>query len=94
MYDERKHNLDEYINEANKIVRGYVLRSRNMFSVTKEGFVSATPPSAVGGAVGIGTGGKISTTVASGKTTLGTVAHIETNGRYTWYCIKIGKTEG
>ena len=30
-YDERLKNLDQYINEPNKIVRGYILRSRNMF---------------------------------------------------------------
>ena len=38
-YDERKHNLDEFINEANTICRGYELRPNNMFSVTKDGFV-------------------------------------------------------
>ena len=35
MYDEHKKNLDEYINEAGKAVRGYIPRSRNLFSVTK-----------------------------------------------------------
>ena len=39
MYDERKKNLDEFINEAGKATRGYIPRSRNVFSVTKEGFV-------------------------------------------------------
>ena len=39
MYDERKKNLDEFINEAGKATRGYIPRSRNIFSVTKEGFV-------------------------------------------------------
>ena len=34
MYDERKHNLDEFINEAGRATRGYILRSRNMFSIT------------------------------------------------------------
>lgn len=89
MYDERKRNLDEYINEAGQIVRGYIPRSRNMFSVTKEGFVGGTVPSAVGTAVGIGTGGKID---AAG-TGLGTCVAIETAGRYTYYTIRIGKTE-
>lgn len=88
MYDERLHNLDEYINEAGKIVRGYVPRSRNMFSVTAEGFVGANVP-AVGAEVGIGEGGKID--VAG--TGLGTCVAIETAGRYTYYTIKIGKTE-
>ena len=88
MYDERKKNLDEYINDAGKIVRGYIPRSRNIFSVTKEGFVDGSVPE-VGGKVGIGEGGKID---ASG-TGLGTCVHIEVAGRYTYYAIQIGKTE-
>ncbi len=88
MYDERKKNLDEYVNEANKIVRGYIPRSRNLFSVTKEGFVGGTVP-AVGAEVGIGADGKID---ASG-TGFGTCAAIEIAGRYTYYTIRIGKTE-
>lgn len=63
MYDERKKNLDEFINEAGKATRGYIPRSRNVFSVTKEGFVGGTVPTK-GAEVGIGTGGKID---AAGK---------------------------
>lgn len=88
MYDERKKNLDEYINEAGKATRGYIPRSRNMFSITKEGFVGGTAP-AKDAAVGIGTGGKID---AAG-TGLGKCVDIETAGRYTYYTIRIGKTE-
>lgn len=87
-YDERKKNLDDYVNEAGKIVRGYIPRSRNIFSVTKEGFVGGAVP-AVGDEVGIGVGGKID---AAG-TGLGTCVHIESTGRYTYYAIKIAKTE-
>lgn len=88
MYDERKKNLDEFINEAGKAVRGYILRSRNIFSVTKEGFVNETVP-AVGAEVGIGANGKID---AAG-TGLGKCIHIEQAGRYTYYAIEIAKTE-
>lgn len=88
MYDERKKNLDEFINEAGKATRGYIPRSRNMFSVTKEGFVGGTVP-AVGGKVGIGANGKIDTT----KSDLGECVAIEAAGRYTYYTIKIAKTE-
>ena len=88
MYDERKKNLDEYVNEAGKIVRGYILRSRNVFSVTKEGFVGDVP--AKDAKVGIGANGKID---AAG-TGLGTCVHVENAGRYTYYAIKIDKTEG
>ena len=78
MYDERKKNLDEFINEAGKDTRGYIPRSRHVFSVTK------------GAEVGIGTGGKID---AAGKG-LGACVDVEVVGRYTYYVIKIGKTEG
>ena len=88
MYDERKKNLDEYINEAGKAVRGYILRSRNTFSVTKDGFVGGTVPTK-GAEVGIGTDGKID---AAGKG-LGVCVDIEVAGRYTYYAIKIAKTE-
>lgn len=88
MYDEHKKNLDEFINEAGKAVRGYIPRSRNIFSVTKEGFVDSKVP-AKGGDVGIGEGGKID---AAG-TGLGECVDVETAGRYTYYAIKIGKTE-
>jgi hypothetical protein len=65
MYDERKKNLDEFINEAGKATRGYIPRSRNVFSVTKEGFVGGTVPTK-GAEVGIGTGGKIDAAVICG----------------------------
>ncbi len=88
MYDERKKNLDEYINEKGKIVRGYIPRSRNLFSVTKEGFVGGTVPNK-GDTVGIGANGKI----AASGTGLGTCADTDIAGRYTYYTIRIGKTE-
>ena len=88
MYDERKKNLDEFINEAGSICRGYIPRSRNMYSVTKEGFVGGAV-AAKGAEVGIGVGGKID---ASG-TGLGTIMAVENAGRYTYYVVKIGNAE-
>lgn len=88
LYDERKKNLDEFINEAGSICRGYIPRSRNMFSVTVDGFVGKTAPTK-DTEVGIGADGKID---ASG-TGLGKVVAIETAGRYTYYVIKIANTE-
>jgi hypothetical protein len=85
MYDERKKNLDEFVNEAGDICRGYIPRSRNVYSITKEGFVGGTVPSAVGATVGLGAGGKID---ASGSG-YGSVLAIEAAGRYTYYVIKI-----
>lgn len=88
MYDERKKNLDEFINEAGSICRGYIPRSRNMFSVTKDGFVGGTV-AAKGTEVGIGANGKID---AAG-TGFGTIMAVEVAGRYTYYVVKIGNTE-
>ena len=88
MYDERKKNLDEFINEAGSICRGYIPRSRNMYSVTKEGFVGESVPEK-GAEVGIGEGGKVD---ASG-TGYGTIMAVEVAGRYTYYVIKIANTE-
>ena len=87
-YDERQKNLDEFINEAGTICRGYILRSRNMFSVTKEGFVGGNVPEK-GNAIGIGADGKID---ASGSG-LGTTQAVENAGRYTYYVVRIGNTE-
>lgn len=84
MYDERKKNLHEFINEAGKAIRGYRLVDRNEYSVTKEGFVNGSVP-AVGGKVGIGADGKLD---AAGNG-FGECVHIETVGRYTYYTIKI-----
>ena len=88
MYDERKKNLDEFINEAGSICRGYIPRSRNMYSVTKVCFVCESVPEK-GAEVGIGEGGKVD---ASG-TGYGTIMAVEVAGRYTYYVIKIANTE-
>lgn len=88
MYDERKRSLDEFINEAGKPSRGYIPRSRNIYSWTKEGFVNATPPT-IGGSVGIGANGKLD---AAG-TGFGKCIDIDVAGKYTYYAIEIGVTE-
>lgn len=86
MYDEHKHNLDEFINAAGVPTRAYIFRNRNFFSVTAEGFVGGKVPTE-GGAVGIGADGKIDTSA----TGLGICKAIEVAGRYTYYVIQISK---
>lgn len=88
MYDENKKNLEEFINEADTITRGYALRSRNMFSVTAEGFVGGVVP-AKGDSIGVGALGKLD---AAG-TGFGTCVDVEIVGRYTYYVIQIGAVE-
>lgn len=86
MYDETKHSLDDYYNVAGKAVRAYIPRNRNVFSVTKEGFVDGTVP-AVGDTVGIGAG-----KIAAGGAGLGKCIAIEKAGMFTFYVIQIDKT--
>lgn len=88
LYDERKKTLDQFINEAGKPARGYIPRSRNIYSWTKEGFVGGTAP-AIGDTVGIGANGKLD---ASGSG-FGKCIDIDVAGRYTYYAIEIGVTE-
>lgn len=91
MYDERKRNLDEFRNEAGQIVRGYIPRSRNIYSVTAESLTIAggvTP--AKGYVVELMAGVKPSVVVAAtGATKLGEIIDIEKAGRYTYYVIQL-----
>ena len=89
MYDERLKNLDEFYNEAGTICRGYRLRQGNMFSVTADAFASSPTSLTVGTALGIGSNGKIATSVGNSKTTLGYLRAIETTSRYTYYVIEV-----
>lgn len=84
MYDERKKNLDEYVNEADKICRGYRLNHGNIFSVTAEA-LTGTP--AKGAVVTLDADTKLA--VGGTGTAVGKIIDIETAGRYTYYAIKI-----
>lgn len=84
MYDERKKNLDEYVNEANKICRGYRLNHGNIFSVTAEA-LTGTPEK--GSAVTLDAGTKLA--VGGTGTAVGKIIDVETVGRYTYYAIKV-----
>lgn len=90
MYDEHKHNLDEFINEAGKNCRGYRLHTGDIFSVTKEALVGAGTP-AVGNIVELKAGTKlnVATTATSGSTTIGKIIAVDIVGRYTYYVIKV-----
>lgn len=90
MYDERKRNLDEFINEAGKNCRGYRLYSGDIFSVTKEALDGATTP-AVGNIVELKAGTKLNVAAAatSGSTTVGKIIAVDVVGRYTYYAIKV-----
>lgn len=88
MYDERKNNLDDYINVAGKACRGYHIHSGDIFSVTKDVLAGAAAP-AVGNIVELAAGTKLNVVAeATGATVVGTIIAIETAGRYTYYVIK------
>lgn len=89
MYDERLRNLDEFINEAGKAVRGYRLHTGDIFSVTKEALVGVEAP-AVGNVVELAAGTKLSVAAeASGATMVGKIIEVEIAGRHTFYAIKV-----
>lgn len=93
MYDERKKNLDEFINEAGKACRGYRLHTGDVFSVTKDALDGAATP-AVGDVVELKAGTKLNVVAAGtgateGSTVVGKIHDIETVGRYTYYAILV-----
>ena len=88
MYDERKKNLDEYINDAGRACRGYHIHSGDIFSVTKEALAGVAAP-AVGNVVELAAGTKLNVvTKATGATVVGTIIAVDVVGRYTYYAIK------
>lgn len=92
MYDERKKNLDEFINEAGSIARGYILHSRDIFSVTAAALnigVGVTP--AVGYVVELMAGTKLNvvSSPTASTTSIGKIIAIENTGRYTYYVIQV-----
>lgn len=91
MYDEHKHNLDEYVNEAGKACRGYRFHNGDIFSVTKEALVGVETP-AVGNIVEFAAGTKLNVVAAaSGATVVGKIIDIEVAGLYTYYAILVGE---
>jgi len=93
MYDERKHNLDDFTNEAGKIARAYRLHSGDIFSVTKEALDGAATP-AVGDVVELKAGTKLNVKAAatgatSGSTVIGEIIAIDVVGKYTYYVILV-----
>lgn len=85
MYDERKRNLDEFINEAGTPFRCYVLTHGDVFSVTEEAFSEAAPK--VGDTIALPASG-YKWAVSEG-TGVGTCISIDSDSGYTYYGIRI-----
>lgn len=94
MYDERKRNLDEFINEAGKPCRGYRLHKGDIFSVTADALavsVSGKTAPEVGNLVELqaDTKLKVVATATDGSTAVGKIIAVDVVGRYTYYVIQV-----
>lgn len=89
-YDERIRNLDQYINEAGKIVRGYRFHKGDVFSVTKDALDGKETP-AVNDIVEFKAGTKLNVAnpATGDSTVLGKIIAVENAGRYTFYVIRV-----
>lgn len=90
MYDEHKHNLSDYINEAGKVCRGYHIHSGDTFSVTAEALTGTGTP-AVGNVVELAAGTKLAFVASNtnGSTKVGRIIAVDVVGRYTYYVVKV-----
>lgn len=90
MYDERKRNLSDFVNEAGKAARGYHIHSGDTFSVTKEALSGSGTP-AVGNIVELAAGTKLAfaASATASSTTVGRIIAIDVAGSYTYYVIKV-----
>lgn len=93
LYDEHKHNLDEFQNEAGAIARGYYLHTNDIFSVTKDALDGAESP-AVGDVVELKAGTKLNVVAAatgatSGSTVVGKIVDKNVVGRHTYFAIQV-----
>lgn len=88
LYDDRKKNLEDFVNIADKPARAYVLHQNDIFSVTEEA-IDKEPDVNVGDDVGPGTTTKIAVGNKATGTKLGKIIAIEKMPRRTYYVIKI-----
>ena len=87
IYDEsRYHGLEEYINEAGQVVRGYRIHDNDGFSLTAEGF-SGTPEK--GKYVTVGTSTKLVVSATETGTVVGKITNVWTLGRDTYYYVQV-----
>lgn len=86
MYDERKRNLEDFINEAGDVARGYMFHTGDVFSVTAEALTAAP---AIGWAVELAEGTKMAAveTATEGATQIGKVIAVEVVSGKTFYVI-------
>lgn len=91
MYDERKHDLSDFINEAGRICRGYRLHHADTFSVTADAFDTELSEIEVGNIVELQDGVKMNVVASAtaDTTTIGKIIAIEPVGSYVFYVILV-----
>lgn len=92
MYDERKKNLDEFINEAGRAARIYYLHSGDEFGVTIDALNVAsgyTPKVGDVAELMAGTKLNVKASATSGSTQVGKIIAVESTKRYTYYVIRV-----
>lgn len=91
LYDERYQNLEDFVNPAGAAVRGYIPRSRNIFSVTAECLdIAEGVVPAAGYIVEVKAGHKLScVAAATSAPKFGEIIAVEQSGRYTFYVIQV-----
>ena len=90
-YDERKHALNEFYNEAGKICRGYVLHSGDIFSVTADALAGITGSTAVGWVIELQAGTKLKavSSATASTTTVGKLIQIEEIHGVKYYVVEV-----
>lgn len=87
-YDESKrHYEDEWVNEAGRPVRAYVLHENDIFSITAEAFNGTPEKGKFVDVENDKTTFKVSESATAA--TVGKIIEEETIGRYTYYAIRV-----
>ena len=84
IYDKKYFNLNEYTNKAGTYLRGYVLESGDVFSVTAEGFAGSTVP-APGDTIGLSS----NTLAKNGSGALAACVKLATVGGVPYYVLRV-----
>lgn len=88
LYDQRQKNLNEFVNEAGQIARGYRLGKGDIFSVTQEALTGSL---AQGNYVELDDSNKLAAvnTPTESATTVGKIERVEVVGPDTYYVIVV-----
>lgn len=89
MYDEHKHNLDEFENAAGADIRGYVLQKGDVFAVTADAFTSSEVPDLTTNKYLVTAGTGLIARASANTNAFAQLIAIEAEGGYTYYVLKV-----